>query len=180
MHTALRILVAALLVAHTTAQIESIGPDIQFNAAHNATSIAGTWSSGSKKVLTGPGFCNPASSTFTYPATAGISYSFTDDGYFEEALYRFTGNGTVSASPTGEPLLTFRRRYRPPLYCWISSVATWKPPIALEWLHCAGAIPPRWPTTGSRRLCSRFKCPAAVQPDYSFPVVADLRGPARQ
>jgi hypothetical protein len=85
MRTALGTLIAGLLVAQTAAQTDP-GP--------GAASISGTWSSGAKNVLTGPGFCNPVTSTFTYPATAGISYSFTQDGYFEEALYRFTGNGT--------------------------------------------------------------------------------------
>lgn len=72
----------------------SIGTPIRLDDIHNVSSIAGTWSSGSQKVITGTGFCNPVDSTFTYPPTAGIGYSFTDDGYFEEALYRFTGNGT--------------------------------------------------------------------------------------
>lgn len=31
---------------------------------------------------------------FHYPNTTGIAYSFTDDGYFEEAQYRFLGNCT--------------------------------------------------------------------------------------
>jgi hypothetical protein len=30
---------------------------------------------------------------FKYPNVTGISYSFTDDGYFEEAQYRFLANG---------------------------------------------------------------------------------------
>lgn len=30
---------------------------------------------------------------FHYPNTTGIAYSFTDDGYFEEAQYRFLANG---------------------------------------------------------------------------------------
>ncbi|CEQ42542.1 SPOSA6832_04372 [Sporobolomyces salmonicolor] len=31
---------------------------------------------------------------FIYPANTGISYSFTDDGYFEEAQYRFEANAS--------------------------------------------------------------------------------------
>lgn len=31
---------------------------------------------------------------FNYPANTGISFSFTDDGYFEEAQYRFNSNGS--------------------------------------------------------------------------------------
>lgn len=33
---------------------------------------------------------------FIYPANTGIAYSFTDDGYFETAQYRFQGNGALS------------------------------------------------------------------------------------
>jgi len=75
--------------------------DIVYDSIHNVTTLLGTWSSGSEHVVTGVGFCNPINFTFTYPATTGISYSFTTDvlpdgsaGYFEEAQYRFTGNGS--------------------------------------------------------------------------------------
>ena len=30
---------------------------------------------------------------FIYPSNTGIAYSFTDDGYFETAWYRFQANG---------------------------------------------------------------------------------------
>lgn len=40
------------------------------------------------------GFAAPTNFTFNYPNTTGMSYSFTDDGYFEEAQYRFVPNGT--------------------------------------------------------------------------------------
>ena len=36
---------------------------------------------------------------FKYPNTTGISFSFTDDGYFEEAQYRFLGNGQFRIHP---------------------------------------------------------------------------------
>ncbi|KAG9051632.1 Reversal of tor2 lethality [Tulasnella sp. UAMH 9824] len=72
-----------------------------YDPEHNVTSIAGTWSSGNGAVMTGPGFANPVNFTFNYPATTGISYSFTEEslsdgsnGYFEEAQYRFQGNGS--------------------------------------------------------------------------------------
>jgi len=61
----------------------------------------GTWSSGSKNVLTGPGFANPATLTFTYPKTTGISYSFTETGFYEIARYRFNSNGSVPSCITG-------------------------------------------------------------------------------
>lgn len=58
------------------------------------TGLEGTWSSGSGAVSTGSGFCNPANYSFTYPAVTGISYSFTDSGFFEEAQYRFNSNAS--------------------------------------------------------------------------------------
>ncbi|KDN43317.1 hypothetical protein K437DRAFT_225656 [Tilletiaria anomala UBC 951] len=54
---------------------------------NNVTSLRGTWSSGSGNVVTGLQFFNPANNTFTYPTTAGMSYSFTDDFHWEQALY---------------------------------------------------------------------------------------------
>ncbi|KDQ49910.1 hypothetical protein JAAARDRAFT_200425 [Jaapia argillacea MUCL 33604] len=71
------------------------GQDIVYDSIHNATVITGTWSSGSKAVVTGPGFANPANQSFTYPPTAGVSYSFSADGYYEIARYRFNGNGSL-------------------------------------------------------------------------------------
>jgi len=68
---------------------------------HNITSLTGTWSSGSRAVQTGPGFANPANLTFNYPRNTGISYSFTDDGYYEIARYRFNGNGSEPTCITG-------------------------------------------------------------------------------
>lgn len=62
----------------------------------NVTSIMGTWSSGSQNVTTGLEFFNPVTQEFVLPATAGISYSFTDDGFFEEAKYQFTSNAVTN------------------------------------------------------------------------------------
>ncbi|KAG5642420.1 hypothetical protein DXG03_002822, partial [Asterophora parasitica] len=47
------------------------------------------------------GFANPANVSFTYPKTTGISYSFTGDGFYEIARYRFIGNGTLPTCITG-------------------------------------------------------------------------------
>jgi len=77
------------------------GGQVGFDAIHNATSITGTWSSGSKAVLTGAGFANPANRTFSYPRTTGVCYSFTDDGFYEIARYRFNGNGSQPTCITG-------------------------------------------------------------------------------
>ncbi|GAA6039230.1 hypothetical protein JCM8097_000481 [Rhodosporidiobolus ruineniae] len=67
----------------------------------NATGFAGTWSTGSGAVTTGPSFADPMNNDqpFTYPANTGISFSFTDDGYFEEAQYRFNANASNPACP---------------------------------------------------------------------------------
>ncbi|EJF57883.1 chaperone for protein-folding within the ER, fungal-domain-containing protein [Dichomitus squalens] len=72
-----------------------------YSAAHNVTPISGTWSSGSKKVITGAGFANPANMTFNYPPVTGVSYAFTDDGFYEVARYRFNGNGSSPNCITG-------------------------------------------------------------------------------
>ncbi|KAF5346159.1 hypothetical protein D9758_009966 [Tetrapyrgos nigripes] len=74
---------------------------IVFDTIHNATSIVGTWASGSKAVQTGPGFANPSNQSFTYPAVTGISYSFSDDGWYEIARYRFNSNGSEPNCITG-------------------------------------------------------------------------------
>ncbi|SGY81172.1 BQ5605_C009g05478 [Microbotryum silenes-dioicae] len=62
----------------------------------NLTNWEGTWSTGTGAVVTGPGFADPMNNNkpFKYPTNTGISYSFTNDGYFEESQYRFLGNGS--------------------------------------------------------------------------------------
>ncbi|KAF7968143.1 hypothetical protein HWV62_29955 [Athelia sp. TMB] len=47
------------------------------------------------------GFANPANESFIYPKTTGISYSFTTDGFYEIARYRFVSNGTTPQCVTG-------------------------------------------------------------------------------
>ncbi|RDB14919.1 Protein rot1 [Hypsizygus marmoreus] len=91
-------LVCLVLASFTPAVFSQ---DIRYDAEHNATSIVGTWSSGSRAVLTGAGFANPANKSFTYPKTTGISYSFSDDGFYEIARYRFNGNGSEPTCITG-------------------------------------------------------------------------------
>lgn len=72
-----------------------------YDALHNVTALVGTWSSGSQAVVTGSGFANPANTSFTYPPTTGISYSFTSDGFYEIARYRFVSNGSEPNCITG-------------------------------------------------------------------------------
>ncbi|KAF8817082.1 hypothetical protein BYT27DRAFT_7075475 [Phlegmacium glaucopus] len=93
--TSLLTLVLASFTGTASAQ------NIVYDSIHNVTALSGTWSSGSKAVLTGSGFANPANMSFTYPATTGISYSFTDDGFYEISRYRFNSNGSEPTCITG-------------------------------------------------------------------------------
>jgi len=86
-------LLSPLLLALALAS-SSLAQDIVYDAIHNATTIVGTWSSGSQAVVTGPGIANPANQSFIYPKVTGVSYSFTGDGFYEIARYRFVGNGS--------------------------------------------------------------------------------------
>ncbi|GAA5967168.1 hypothetical protein JCM11641_000460 [Rhodosporidiobolus odoratus] len=54
----------------------------------------GTWSSGNGAVLTGPTFGVPYNNSFIYPPVAGYSFSFTDDGYYEQAQFTWNSNAT--------------------------------------------------------------------------------------
>ncbi|ODV84892.1 hypothetical protein CANARDRAFT_181069, partial [[Candida] arabinofermentans NRRL YB-2248] len=54
--------------------------------------LIGTWTSKSKSVMTGPKFFNPGDELLIEPGMPGLSYSFSKDGYFEEALYRVSSN----------------------------------------------------------------------------------------
>ncbi|WBW71290.1 ER chaperone Rot1 [Schizosaccharomyces osmophilus] len=61
--------------------------------------IVGSWSSKSQTVMTGPDFFDPMNEDFFEPDLPGISYSFTDDGHFEEALYIIKPNATFPHCP---------------------------------------------------------------------------------
>jgi len=88
-------------LAFLLASASALAQDIVYTPVHNATAIYGTWVSGSGHVVTGEGFANPLNMTFNYPNTTGLSYSFTEDGYYEIARYRFTSNGTEPSCITG-------------------------------------------------------------------------------
>ncbi|KAN0061993.1 Reversal of tor2 lethality [Thecaphora frezii] len=79
---------ALALLPITLAQTTEYG----IGVPNNVTSLAGTWCTGACHVLTGLQFYNPISETFTYPLSAGQSYSFTDDGFWEQALYMYNTN----------------------------------------------------------------------------------------
>ncbi|KAI5121358.1 hypothetical protein M0805_000666 [Coniferiporia weirii] len=89
----------ALVLTYLPAPV--VSQAIVYDSIHNATSIQGTWASGAKNVVTGAGFANPANESFTYPLTTGVSYSFSNDGYYEIARYRFTSNNTQPSCITG-------------------------------------------------------------------------------
>lgn len=62
--------------------------------------IVGTWSSKSNQVFTGPGFYDPVDELLIEPSLPGISYSFSEDGWFEEASYQVAGNPRDPTCPT--------------------------------------------------------------------------------
>ncbi|RKF56476.1 Protein rot1 [Erysiphe neolycopersici] len=61
--------------------------------------LVGTWASKSAATLTGAGFYNPVHDVFIEPSHTGISYSFTADGFYEEAYYRALSNPTKPSCP---------------------------------------------------------------------------------
>lgn len=69
-------------------------------SADDDMTLVGTWSSKSNTVFTGPGFYDPVDELLIEPALPGISYSFTEDGYFEEATYQVSGNPQNHSCPT--------------------------------------------------------------------------------
>jgi hypothetical protein len=75
-------------------------------SAQISTTLVGTWSTKSAKVLTGPGFYNPVNDSFIEPSHTGISYSFTADGFYEEAHYRAISNPTKPQCP--EAIMQFQ------------------------------------------------------------------------
>lgn len=65
----------------------------------NMKELVGTWSSKSNTVFTGPGFYDPVDELLIEPDLPGISYSFTEDGHYEEALYRVVSNPQNHSCP---------------------------------------------------------------------------------
>ncbi|TID14137.1 hypothetical protein CANINC_004783 [Pichia inconspicua] len=72
---------------------ETINPDLV------SDKIFGTWSSKANTVFTGPGFYDPVDELLIEPALPGISYSFTEDGYWEEAIYQVSPNPRNHSCP---------------------------------------------------------------------------------
>ena len=63
--------------------------------------LVGTWTTKSRSVFTGPGFYDPVNDKMKEPQFPGISYSFTADGWYEEAYYRAVANRTSLPSVIG-------------------------------------------------------------------------------
>lgn len=76
------------------------------SSAGSTSELVGTWSSKSNTVFTGPGFYDPIDELLIEPALPGISYSFTEDGYWEEAVYQITSNAQNHSCPAAA--LTFQ------------------------------------------------------------------------
>lgn len=68
--------------------------------------LEGTWVLKSNTVFTGPGFYDPVDELLIEPDLPGISYSFTKDGHYEEAMYRVVANPVDHHCPTG--LITYQ------------------------------------------------------------------------
>ncbi|KLJ05718.1 hypothetical protein EMPG_10808 [Blastomyces silverae] len=63
--------------------------------------LTGTWTTKSKKVLTGRGFYDPEKDKLIEPSHTGISYSFSDDGFYEEAYFRAVSDPTTPECSKG-------------------------------------------------------------------------------
>ncbi|GAB1194323.1 protein rot1 [Aspergillus pseudonomiae] len=70
-------------------------------SAASISELVGTWSTKSRKVVTGPDFYDPINDKFLEPDLTGISYSFTEDGHYEEAYYRAVANPVDPSCPKG-------------------------------------------------------------------------------
>ncbi|KAI5291073.1 Reversal of tor2 lethality [Ascosphaera aggregata] len=81
--------------------------------------LVGTWTSKTNKVITGSDFYDPRKDEFIEPKLPGISYSFSKDGHYEEALYRVIANREFDVhwiEPTGlhkgnNPMATWDVKY---------------------------------------------------------------------
>ncbi|KAF7125358.1 hypothetical protein CNMCM5793_001536 [Aspergillus hiratsukae] len=69
--------------------------------ASSVADLVGTWTTKSRNVVTGPDFYDPIHDRLLEPNLTGISYSFTADGYYEEAHYRAVANPTTPSCPKG-------------------------------------------------------------------------------
>ncbi|KAF2672580.1 hypothetical protein BT63DRAFT_420805 [Microthyrium microscopicum] len=64
------------------------------------TRLTGTWTTKSNSTLTGPAFYDSSRDLLIEPTHTGISYSFTDDGFYESAWYRAIANPQDPSCPS--------------------------------------------------------------------------------
>ncbi|CAE6447617.1 unnamed protein product [Rhizoctonia solani] len=73
-----------------------------YDTSHNVTSLQGTWTTTTDYVLTSNMIASPSSSGFNIPeqyrGASSASYSFTDDGFWEQHIYRLVSHGTSSCT----------------------------------------------------------------------------------
>ncbi|KAK9361603.1 chaperone for protein-folding within the ER, fungal-domain-containing protein [Lipomyces starkeyi] len=79
---------------------------VPFVRAGNVTALTGTWTTKANTVFTGPGFYDPVDELLYEPNLPGLSMSFTDDGYYEEAFYYVISQPSNPSCPTA--LLQFQ------------------------------------------------------------------------
>ncbi|CAE6398734.1 unnamed protein product [Rhizoctonia solani] len=93
-------LVHALLA--TFVPLGTLGQVIMYDMSHNTTSLRGTWSTTNEYVLTNSMIANPSNNEFNVPeqyrSASSATYSFTDDGFWEQYVYRLVSHGTSSCT----------------------------------------------------------------------------------
>ncbi|CCH58039.1 hypothetical protein TBLA_0A02400 [Henningerozyma blattae CBS 6284] len=79
-------------VSSASSDASSSSPSPTVDVQDLQQQLEGTWSSKSNQVFTGPGFFDPIDELLIEPSLPGISYSFTSDGFWEQATYQVSGN----------------------------------------------------------------------------------------
>lgn len=74
------------------------------------------------------GFYDPVNEKMFEPSLTGISYSFTDDGFYEEAYYRAISNRKRMFYAVTRILSNSSLSYRPQLSQGYNTMATWQIP----------------------------------------------------
>ncbi|KAI9800823.1 MAG: hypothetical protein M1825_003606 [Sarcosagium campestre] len=107
-----------MILLHTTTPLLAVLSLPVLAVAQIDPDLVGTWTTKSRKVVTGPvrvptfytsswktkaliGFYDPVNDRLIEPDLTGISYSFTADGFYEEAYYRAIPNPADPSCPRG-------------------------------------------------------------------------------
>ncbi|KAL4975268.1 protein rot1 [Aspergillus desertorum] len=72
-----------------------------FVSARNVADLIGTWTTKSRQVFTVPSRMDVVKDGLIEPRLTGVSFSFTEDGYFEGAFYRAISNPHDQSCPKG-------------------------------------------------------------------------------